>query len=148
MAAALVFVLSPVSPAQSSQEAAIRPGEWLVKSVVTPSIGHPVTAQTRICASGAGDFWKTPQPGMSCEAPKVSASGSQVVVEIACHGGSGPVTWTTHSKVTEVFNAARSQFHATGTTTTATTLPGRGPMTVTAGIASDGSYQGACSAAK
>ena len=132
--------------AQQSAAGGLKPGAWQVHSVVTPSMGGPVTSTVHVCATKASDFWTRSRPGMSCDAPTIRVNGSVVHVELSCKGSAGPVKWTAHTVVDEQFNAAGSSFHANGKTTTTTVMPGGNPMTATATMVADGTYDGACAA--
>ena len=138
--------LLPAALAQTPA-APFKPGQWKIDSTVTAS-GRSISSQQTVCANNTSDFWSHQQPNLQCDAPAVSSVAAGVRVQIACHGGTGPVSWSMQSTVTETFNSDGTSFTATGSTTTTTTVPGNGPITATATSQSHGTYLGSCSAKK
>ena len=141
-----MLICAATAQAQPTSVGRLKPGDWQVHSVVTPSMGSPVTSTVHVCAAKASDFWTRSRPGMSCNAPTTRVNGSAVHVELSCKGSAGPVTWTANTVVDEQFNAAADGFHATGKTITTTVMPGGNPIIASATMASDGRYMGSCAA--
>ena len=119
-----------------------------MNTVLTMPGGHTSRASLSVCANNSTDLSQRPHPGEQCDPPVVTPVPNGVRVQLACHGGSGTVTFQSVSDVVDTFAADGMSFTAKGSATTTTSVAGQAPIKSSVTMESQGKNIGACSKSK